>query len=169
VAGWSILALSAAESAGFDVPEDAFSEACESLELTAENGKTFSAGIYGCSVFSGRTPFALLDKLKKYFTACPPERDNATFNLLAHYFSKGFKGRSLPGAPTALILSDTEKERLVELQNKSGCESGSWDPKDASSLLGGRVYKTAVNTLKLRFYQKQIEDIEKMKALLKKQ
>jgi hypothetical protein len=49
---------------------------------------------------------------------------------------------------------DSFKEELVPTQHfdKGGCGSGSWDPADRWSKLGGRVYITAINTLSLELF-----------------
>ena len=44
---------------------------------------------------------------------------------------------------------DKTLTKMQRLENKDECVYGSWDPIDAWSLAGGRVYATAINTLSL--------------------
>lgn len=44
------------------------------------------------------------------------------------------------------------KGALLPTQRRGGCEDGSWDPDDPWSLVGGRIYATAINALTLEIY-----------------
>jgi len=48
------------------------------------------------------------------------------------------------------------KRELLGHQNREGKRAGSWDPKDRYSLLGGRVYQTALCTLMLEVYYRYL-------------
>ena len=42
--------------------------------------------------------------------------------------------------------------QLLQHQHQTGPATGTWDPTDESSRLGGRIYQTAVCTLSLEVY-----------------
>jgi hypothetical protein len=59
-----------------------------------------------------------------------------------------------PSGPLWSRWNQAVKEALVKSQidARSGCKAGSWEPADRWSCEGGRVYATAVNALTLEVY-----------------
>jgi hypothetical protein len=78
-----------------------------------------------------------------------PEFDNQSLSVNYYYWFHGAK---------ALILSKSAKKGdwikalkyiLVSNQSKKGCKAGSWDSVCEWSIVGGRIYGTAMNALTL--------------------
>jgi hypothetical protein len=68
-------------------------------------------------------------------------------------FLYGFFGASAAneiGGDLQTVWSKSLRAMLLRAQRKDGAQTGSWDPNDAWSHAGGRVYATAINALALQ-------------------
>ena len=77
-----------------------------------------------------------------------------------YYWYHGTKALLLTGAVKRADWIKALKAILVSNQSKTGCKQGSWDLVCEWSIVGGRIYGTAMNALTLELL---IEDTRKQK------
>jgi hypothetical protein len=58
--------------------------------------------------------------------------------------------------------NDAMKSSLLKLQNKGGCEDGSWEPISRRGSRAGRIYSTAVNCLSLEVYYRYLPILQRI-------
>jgi hypothetical protein len=164
VLGWQVMAVKSAQRAGFAAPRTTFDQAARWLDQVAQRGNT---GRYGYRPGERPSPAAtaeamFVQQLVGHLREEPRMRESAQFILDTPPVWRN-------GAPTyywyyatlALFQQQGDAWRrwnegivreLLANQRHDGALSGSWDPQDEWSRLGGRIYQTAVCALSLEVY-----------------
>ncbi len=166
--GWQVMALVSARRAGAEVPDAAFDAARDWIDRLGFPG---DPGVYahapgedpsrwatGEAMFShrllgrGRDDDRML-RSAEVIGSIDPDWDGqestfqwyvTTMALYQH------QGRIWNGWNEELI------DQLLDHQEQRGHEAGSWDVRDRNSLVAGRVYQTAMNTLLLEVYYRYL-------------
>lgn len=164
VLGWEVMAMESARRAGIRTPRTTFDSARKFLDsvcVPTERGKyAYRRGEAPSAAMTAEAMF--VQQLLGLTRDQPRMRESADFILLT-------PPRWKDGAPTyywyyaTMALFQQQGEawdawnsalvpELLGNQRTDGPASGSWDPQDEWSKLGGRVYQTAVCTLSLEVY-----------------
>lgn len=180
VTGWAVLALKAAHTAGFSIPPQAFEGAqAWFLRATDSQGNAGYMTPGGGSSFLGpndgkfdeqptNTAVALLGRLlmgerrstdalrqaSKHLLAAPPtwpSREQVR-KVNFYYWYYGTYAMFQMGGQPWHDWNAQMKQALLPQQRRGGCADGSWDPDCPWSLVGGRVYATAINALTFEIY-----------------
>jgi hypothetical protein len=81
-----------------------------------------------------------------------PKWDVKAGTIDMYYWFWGSQAMFQMGGPYWKSWEEPLRKALVPTQRRDGCEAGSWDPVDAWSSAGGRVYSTAICALALESY-----------------
>lgn len=182
VTGWCVLALKASRTAGFEVPDEAFTGAhAWFVRATDSEGNTGYETPGGGSSFLGpndgkfdedpvNTAVGVLGRLlmgerrsedamrkggRILLGRAPSWPEPATTRAVNfYYWYYGTYAMFQLGGQPWHDWNERMKSALLPMQRRGGCESGSWDPVDPWSLIGGRVYATAINALTLEIYKR---------------
>lgn len=164
VLGWLVFTVESARRAGIDAPRSTFAAAGKWLDYVSIPG---SSGLYSYS--KGRPPSAamtaeamfvrqllghsrdepMMERSARFILDSPPDwKDGAPtyhwyYATLALFQHQGDQWK----AWNELLVTE-----LLEHQRQEGPASGSWEPQDQWSRMGGRIYQTAVCTLCLEVY-----------------
>ena len=168
VLGWQIMALTSAQRAGLDVPEEGFDIARRWLQLVASSPEEglyayqpddepspamTAEGMFVAQLLGATSAEASMQASADYLLANPPDWDvdantyywyYATLALFQH---QGEAWRR---------WNEAVKDELLAHQSTSGAATGSWAPDDQWAHVGGRVYQTAICTLTLEVYYRYL-------------
>ncbi|MFG0328818.1 MAG: hypothetical protein ACF8PN_02860 [Phycisphaerales bacterium] len=168
VLGWQIMALVSARRAGLEVPDEALDRAHDWLDevshprapgryayqpgipptpsMTAEG--LFVRQLLGddATMERGRDSVALIDEH-------PPRWDEDANTYYWYYATLALYQH---GGESWEAWNERLVPELLEHQHQDGRLSGSWNPADQWSTIGGRVYQTALCTLSLEVYYRYL-------------
>ena len=168
VLGWQLMVFASARRAGIEVPASAWGHARTWLESVAIPG---APGRYAYG--RGGAASVAMTAEAMFVRQLLDELDGRTADGARMEQSADFIATALPAwtdeAPThhwyyaTLALHHHQGDAwrrwnealvpaLVDRQIQEGCGSGSWTPQDEWSVLGGRLYQTAICTLSLEAY-----------------
>jgi hypothetical protein len=122
------------------------------------NSKSESLTAVGltCRIFGGRDVKSdpMIDKGADLLAKCLPKWDVDQGTIDFYYWYYGSLAMFQVGGPRWNKWNESVKTALLDHQRreKDRCEFGSWDPVDAWSTDGGRVYATAINCLTMEVY-----------------
>ncbi|MGH7242576.1 MAG: hypothetical protein ACREJD_04085 [Phycisphaerales bacterium] len=163
VLGWLVMTVESARRAGIAVPRDVFEGAGNWLESASSGTPGRYAYARGGAPSAAMTAEAMFvqqilghsrDEVRMKESAAfilsnPPKWDGAAPTYHWYYATLAlFQHQGDAWDRWNRQLSPI----LVEHQRRDGTASGSWDPQDEWSRLGGRLYQTAVCTLSLEVY-----------------
>jgi hypothetical protein len=168
VLGWQVMALKSARNAGVAVNPVAFSVARDWLELVSAGDH---AGLYAYQ--PGHMPSLsmtaegmFVQQLLGRSSEEPRMRESAALiegalpawdsNQHSYYWYYGTLAAFQHQGALWSRWNPAIKRELLGHQNREGRRAGSWDPEDRYSLLGGRVYQTALCTLMLEVYYRYL-------------
>jgi hypothetical protein len=168
VLGWVVLVLKSAHEVGVNVPVAASEAAQNWLKLVSEGqhgglaryqpsrpvDPTMTAEAWVCRQFLGLAPQGpTSDEAEKYLLDSPPTLDS--FNV--YYWYYGTLAMYQRGGAGWERWNIQARDYLVQLQQKAGHKSGSWDPDPTRyGNHGGRLYTTALATLTLEVYYRYL-------------
>jgi hypothetical protein len=179
VTGWCFLALKAARTARFEVPDEVFAGARTWFERATDSegnagyqspgGGSARLGPDGNFIdFPTNTGVAVLCRLLvgerrstpalrlggKHLLETPPAwpTPGETKGVNFYYWYYGTYAMFQLGGQPWHDWNEAMKKALLPNQRTDGCARGSWDPVDEWSVAGGRVYATAMNALTLEIY-----------------
>ena len=168
VLGWVVMGFTSAKRAGIPIPEEVFDAAREWLDIVSSKrdrglyayqpGQKHTTAMTAEGLFSqqllGRKRHEtrmiqaagfLVDNLPDWSTDA--NSYYLYYGTLAMYQHQGEAWEQWNRAMTREILAH---------QITSGEAAGSWDPTDRWSLIGGRIYQTALCTLSLEVYYRYL-------------
>ncbi|MFO0873654.1 MAG: hypothetical protein U0575_06735 [Phycisphaerales bacterium] len=168
VLGWQIMAVESARRAGIEVSREPMAAARRWLDDVASagapgryayrRGEPPSVAMTAESMFvlqlldqfDARAPDAArMQASAQFILDTPPSwRDGAP----THHWYYATLALFQHGGEAWAQWNDALKPELVGHQRRDGHATGSWDPRDQWSKLGGRIYQTAVCTLSLEVY-----------------
>lgn len=176
VTAWMLQALSAAQRAGVDVPEEAFAGGLRWFDRATDSAGTvgyespggggsvlpqekdrpdlpaMTAASVLCQLLAGeRVSKDDVRKGRKIVWQSPPSWGSRGDSVNYYYWYLGAQALAAFGKPTgetALWRSALVKTLLAE-QETAGCRAGSWPTAGPWCLGGGRVYATAMGALSL--------------------
>lgn len=168
VLGWQVMALISAKRAGIDVPQEALQAAADWMEQVDQSNHK---GLYSYQPNQRPTPSMTAEGMYVQ-QLLGRSRDELCMRNSADYIIQHLpQWSSEPNtyywyyATLALIQHQGEhwqqwnaamKRELLANQCVSGPAAGSWDPVDKWSIVGGRIYQTALCTLSLEVYYRYL-------------
>ncbi len=175
VTGWQVLALKSAAEAG--VPPDGRCLAAVRKFLDARRTTHGQTAYQGSVQTQATTGVGMLARQLLFDEPEAPLVGEAA-GFLADYAEKHWPQEGRPTGPDyylwynctlAMFLSGSRpwerwnacvRDTIIALQDRKGCQRGSWDPKDrwGSSGGGGRIYSTALAVLTLEVYYRYALD-----------
>jgi len=168
VLGWQVMALTSAQRAGLDVPQEGFDIARRWLELVGSSSDEglyayqpdrepspamTAEGMFVAQLLGATSAEASMQASADYLLANPPEWDREAntyywyYATLALFQHQGEAWRQ---------WNEAIKDELLAHQSTSGAATGSWTPDDQWAHVGGRVYQTAICTLTLEVYYRYL-------------
>ncbi|HVP73358.1 MAG TPA: carboxypeptidase regulatory-like domain-containing protein, partial [Phycisphaerales bacterium] len=168
VAGWQVMALMSAKRAGLVTPDEAFAGASAWMEKVMtpnqpglyayQPGQPHSASMTAEGMFIQqllgvpRDDPRMRGSVQEILGNLPRWDEAAStyywyYATLAMFQYQGDDWEKWNGELTRVLLKN---------QRTSGQASGSWDPQDNWSRIGGRVYQTAICTLCLEVYYRYL-------------
>ena len=179
VTGWMILALKAAETAGFNVPREAYQGSLAWFDrVTDTNGRTgyITRGDRGsrirgrnchfdrdenmtavavlCRIFAGqsRNNRVIQDGVKLIMADLPNYNAPSHSSVNYYHWYNATYAMFQVGGNDWRTWNESMKKALLDSQRRGGCADGSWDSVGTWCVAGGRVYATAINALTLQIY-----------------
>lgn len=170
ILGWAILVLKSAEECGFEVPRTIKDGAGRWLGLVSSGPSaglaayqpghaptpTMTAEAWVCRQFLGVDEHdASSDEAARYLLANAPGQSE----FILYYWYYGTIAMYQHGGPAWDRWNAAVRDQLVNRQETSGHQAGSWDPalcQGKYDSLGGRIYSTAVATLTLEVYYRYL-------------
>ncbi len=164
--GWQVMALTAAHNAGVDVPAEVFAEADQWLDLVRsaeepgayayEPGGPASVEITAETMYVRQLLGAALDSPEMEATARHLLENRPSWEADANTYLWHFTTLALfqQGGEDWQRWNGWVVEELVANQVRRGPAAGSWPVADEWSLVGGRIYQTAICTLTLETYHR---------------
>lgn len=168
VLGWQVMALISAKRAGIDVPQEALQAAADWMEQVDQSNRK---GLYSYQPNQRPTPSMTAEGMYVQ-QLLGRSRDELCMRNSADYIIQHLpQWSNEPNtyywyyATLALIQHQGEhwqqwnaamKRELLANQCVSGPAAGSWDPVDKWSIVGGRIYQTALCTLSLEVYYRYL-------------
>jgi hypothetical protein len=167
VVGWQLMALKSGEMAGLVVP-------AATLELTAKwldsvEGTGAQVGRFGYQGRNGNpamTAEALLCRQFLGSRRSEPGMQAGAAYLLEHVPRQGHETSYYWYYATQVMYhmqgshwetwNEHLRDLLVKTQERSGAESGTWNPKDQWEERGGRLYATCLRLLMLEVYYRHL-------------
>ncbi len=164
VLGWQVMAMESARRCGIEVPDTTFRSAASFLDKVSNRrapgqysytpGEAPSAAMTAEAMFvqqlmgHSRSEQRLQESAAFILRTPPRWKDGAStyywyYATLALFQHQGDAWKE---------WNDALVPELLANQRKDGGASGSWDPQDQWSRMGGRIYQTAVCTLSLEVY-----------------
>lgn len=163
VLGWQVMALQSARVAGLKVPEETFELAGQYLDRV-QSGDGFSysyqrgrspthvmtAEAMLCRMYSGWTfdDPGLSEGVTRLVDRFPPKRSDT--NIYYWYYASQVMHHA--GGVDWERWNRRLREILVQTQEKSGHEAGSWNPRGPHAQAGGRIYMTSLAICTLEVY-----------------
>ncbi|MHC4093783.1 MAG: carboxypeptidase regulatory-like domain-containing protein, partial [Planctomycetota bacterium] len=166
VLGWQVMALSSAQTAGIEVPAEAFQSARAWLRRAEPQ-----PGLYAYRPKKPVTPTMTAEAMfvQQLLGA---RRNESHLQVSARFISRNFPDweeglNTYNWYYTTLALfhyrgpswsrwNEALTAELLEHQNTTGSRAGSWDPDGKWAGVGGRVYQTALCTLMLEVYYRYL-------------
>ena len=168
VLGWQVMALKSAQMSGITVPSDALETAGRWLEQVEHRSRP---GLYAYQP-GGRATHSMTAEGMFTQQLLGLRRSHPRIQASAEYIAKRLpKWHSDAStyywyyATLALFhhqgdhwqqWNEALTDELLTHQRTDGRTAGSWDPEDKWSMLGGRVYQTALCTLMLEVYYRYL-------------
>lgn len=169
VLGWQIMALKSAMMAGVDVPMEPFVAARDWLDGVSSSR---APGLYAYRPGHQPSPSMTAEGLfiQQMVGRRPeePRMQESVAFLLRHlpdwadadqstyYWYYATLALHHPGGKPWRTWNQTLTGQLLDRQRTVGKPAGSWDPVDKWSLVGGRIYQTALCTLMLEVYYRYL-------------
>lgn len=168
VLGWQIMALRSAQMAYLKVPEDAFQDASRYLDRAQTDNY---GGMYGyqpgeaatesmaaeamlCRMYSGWRPDhpGIRAGVNYLFEVAPPRyRD-----IDIYYWYYATQVMHHVGGEPWQQWNSVVRDTLIQSQVRDGHAVGSWDPKGAFTVVGGRLYMTSLALCCLEVYYRHL-------------
>ncbi len=164
VLGWLVMTMESARRAGIPVPRDTFDAAGKWLDYVSSpqapgrysyrKGEPPSLAMTAESMFvqqligHARSEPRMVQSAQ-FILQTPPRWENGAPTYCWYYATLALfqqQGDAWSRWNQAIM------PQLIEHQRTDGGAAGSWDPQDAWSRMGGRIYQTAVCTLSLEVY-----------------
>ncbi|QEH37218.1 hypothetical protein OJF2_58050 [Aquisphaera giovannonii] len=170
ILGWVVMALKSARETGLSVPDQAGvgRGALAWLDRVAAGNEgglaryqpgepvtsTMTAEAWVCRQFLGvGGPGAASDEAASHLLLHASDRGDSNF----YYWYYGTLAMYQHGGPSWARWNARVRDRIVQLQRKSGHISGSWDPDESLyGPRGGRIYGTALAALTLEVYYRYL-------------
>jgi len=169
VLGWMMMAMKSAALSGVAVPRDAFNAGADWLEKVADPRRP---GLYAYRPERDVTPSMtaegmFIQQLLGHEASEPMMQASAEYILRhlpdwedepnTYYWYYASLAMFQHGGDAWRTWNEALKRELVEHQRTDGRAGGSWDPQGNEwSMLGGRVYQTALCTLMLEVYYRYL-------------
>jgi len=175
-----VLALKGAKSAGISVPQNVWDGAIKWFDRCTDpstgrvgyknpgdlgsvirgvNDKkwdklpTMTSVAVICRIFCGQSRSdPKVKKSVEFLMKHLPTWDSKGFKVDMYYWYYGTYALFQYGGAQWKKWNKAMKEALLKTQRRMGCPDGSWDPIGKWSMVGGRVYSTALNALTLEIY-----------------
>jgi hypothetical protein len=119
--------------------------------FSSDGIETLTAAAIGCRALLSGPSFrseAGVDRSLELLRRLLPRGDERHRDFLYGFFGAGAANEI--GGNLQHVWSKSLNPLLLGMQRKDGAQAGSWDPNDAWSYAGGRVYATAINALALQ-------------------
>lgn len=164
VLGWEVMAMESARRAGIQTPRTTFESArrfLDSVAVPGEPGKyAYRRGDAPSAAMTAEAMFVrqllghsreepIMEQSAAFILDTPPRWKDGAPTYYWYYATLAlFQQQGEPWERWNTALAP----ELLKNQRADGPATGSWDPQDQWSKLGGRVYQTAVCTLSLEVY-----------------
>jgi hypothetical protein len=166
--GWQLMALKSADIAGIKVEPEVWNQMVEFLKKRSQ-GENNGLASYNSSqpnATPAMTAEALFCKqmigIRRTNPACQEAIHYLRQNLPRltrydeYYWYYGTMAMFQFGGEAWDEWNETTRDLLVNLQETTGKDAGSWAPKGKWAGIGGRVYSTALSTLCLEVYYRYL-------------
>lgn len=174
VLGWQLMALQSARAANLTVPDETFELAGQYLDrASTDNGARYSymrgeaptatmtAEALLCRMYLGWTleEPGLREGIRALAEEAPPSQDSPNF----YYWYYGTQTFHHVGGKRWEEWNLKLRDRLVELQDASGPDAGSWPPLQQFDHAGGRIYTTSLAACTLEVYYRHLPIFRQIK------
>lgn len=167
VLGWQVMALVSARRAGVEIPEETLRSASRFLDQVsrqkpgiysyqpdrAPTAPMTAEGLFTRQLLGHKPDEPMMLASVEYISRSPPRWERSANTYYWYYATLALFQHQ---GDEWTRWNDTLTEVLLERQRDDGPAAGSWDPKDRWSLVGGRVYQTALCTLCLEVYYRYL-------------
>jgi hypothetical protein len=165
--GWQFMALKSAELAGIPIPEQTRQGIIRYLQTVASGrfgglaayqpgkgpSRTMTAEALACWQFLGLArEHPACNEAGEYLLGALPTHDTRNFY---YWYYATLATHQLQGEHWRR-WNETLRPYLLASQQKTGAETGSWDPDPLWGGYGGRVYSTALGALCLEVYYRYL-------------
>lgn len=167
VVGWQVMALQSGRAAKLNVPNETLELAGVFLDSVSSSGGAkyaymprqgpthiMTAEGLLCRMYLGwKLDMPGIDQGIQYLAAehLPSKRDANIY-----YWYYGTQAFHHHGGPEWEMWNREMREILIETQERSGHQAGSWDPTGPHASAGGRMYMTALATCSLEVYYRHL-------------
>lgn len=167
VLGWQLMALQSGRAANLHVPVESLELATRFLDSVSHDGGAKYAYVPGHGPTHVMTAEALLCRMYLGWKHDYPPMEAGIQYLLDRHLPSSrdpniyywyYATQTLHhfGGPAWDRWNTRMREILVETQERSGHEAGSWDPKGDHGSAGGRIYMTALAICSLEVYYRHL-------------
>jgi hypothetical protein len=168
VFGWVVMGFTSAKRAGIPIPEEVFDASREWLDVVSTKR---DRGLYAYQPGQKHTPAMTAEGLfsqqllgrKRHETRMIQAASFLSDNLPnwsadanSYYWYYGTLAMYQHQGEAWERWNKAMTREILEHQITSGPAAGSWDPTDRWSLIGGRIYQTALCTLSLEVYYRYL-------------
>lgn len=167
VVGWQVMALQSGRAAKLSVPDVTMELASHYLDAASSQGGALYAYQPGTPPTHVMTAEGLLCRMYLGWKSDMPGLRQGIEHLIRnhlphrghtdiYYWYYGTQALHHYGGPEWKLWNEQMREILVDTQEVSGHQAGSWDPKGPHTSNGGRLYMTALATCSLEVYYRHL-------------
>lgn len=167
VLGWQLMALQSARAADLEVPQHVLENAGHFLDTVADFDGVLYAYMHGkqptpvmtaeallCRMYLGwdMSHVGLRNGVDQLIEKHLPDRGRSNF----YYWYYGTQVMHHVGGAAWREWNHSVRDVLVDSQETSGHQAGSWEPQGQHDVTGGRLYTTALATCTLEVYYRHV-------------